>query len=180
MSIWFTADLHLGHSNIIKYCDRPFKDRLEMDVILIKNWNETVQPDDDIYVLGDICFYRGKEAKAVISRLLGNIYLIAGNHDRERELETVCDRFVWVRDYHEMAHNGQFIVMSHYPFLSWRNSHKGAWSLHGHCHGSLPDDPTAKRLDVGVDCHDFRPISFDEVNDIMKKKTFTPIDHHRK
>ena len=47
---YFTADLHFGHANIIKFCNRPFKSVEDMDKTLIRNWNETVQPDDEIYI----------------------------------------------------------------------------------------------------------------------------------
>ena len=42
MATWFTADLHLGHRNIIDYCDRPFTDVDVMNRALVDNWNEVV------------------------------------------------------------------------------------------------------------------------------------------
>ena len=60
----------------------------------------------------------------------------------------------------------------------WNKSHYGSWNLYGHSHGSLPDDPHARAIDVGVDCHNFAPVSFDEVKVIMERKLWKPIDHH--
>lgn len=53
---WFTADTHFGHSNIITHCSRPFASVDEMDRCLTANWNAVVQPDDDVYVVGDFAF----------------------------------------------------------------------------------------------------------------------------
>ena len=39
--IYYTADQHFGHTNIIYLCNRPFKDITEMDDTLIENWNNT-------------------------------------------------------------------------------------------------------------------------------------------
>jgi calcineurin-like phosphoesterase family protein len=47
--------------------------------------------------------------------------------------------------------------------LSWHGSHRGSWHLHGHCHGRLPEEPEALRLDVGVDAHDYRPWHWEEI-----------------
>jgi len=60
----------------------------------------------------------------------------------------------------------------------WNKSHHGAWHLYGHSHGTLPDDKNSLSFDVGVDCHNFTPINFEQVSAIMKKKNFKPIDHH--
>ena len=41
--IYYTADLHLGHANVIRHCDRPFKSIDEMNEALIQNWNSRVK-----------------------------------------------------------------------------------------------------------------------------------------
>jgi calcineurin-like phosphoesterase family protein len=78
----------------------------------------------------------------------------------------------------ELKHDHSLIVMCHYAMRVWNRSHRGAWMLYGHSHGSLPDDPGALSIDVGVDCHDYTPISHDDIGRIMAKKTWKPIDHH--
>ena len=51
--IFFTADTHFGHANIIKYCHRPFATVEEMDDALVRNWNAVVSPDATVFHLGD-------------------------------------------------------------------------------------------------------------------------------
>ena len=65
-------------------------------------------------------------------------------------------------------------ILLHYAMKIWRSSFRGTWHLYGHSHGSLPDDPNSLSFDVGVDCHDYYPISYKEVKAIMAKKTWTP------
>jgi len=78
--IYYTADLHLGHENVIKFGDRPFSDVNEMDNTLIANWRAVVRPNDDIYVLRDLIF-RCREPEAYLKQLTGRIHMIRGNHD---------------------------------------------------------------------------------------------------
>lgn len=52
--LYFTSDHHFGHKNIIKFSERPFQDVHEMDEVLIQKWNEKVQPEDEVYHLGDV------------------------------------------------------------------------------------------------------------------------------
>ncbi len=60
----------------------------------------------------------------------------------------------------------------------WKGNHRGTWHLYGHSHGTLPDDPNARCFDIGVDCHNFTPVSFGQVKELMAKKNFKPLDHH--
>ena len=51
--MWFTADLHLGDTNILHDMDRPFGSVEEMNRKVIDAINECVAADDRLYILGD-------------------------------------------------------------------------------------------------------------------------------
>ncbi len=185
---WFTSDTHFGHANIIRYSNRPYKSVDEMDDALIRNINALVKADDTFWHLGDFCFGPResnaffRKAKSYRDRInCRNIILIWGNHDPNptwRESESF--RRLFMEDYmlRITKINGQRISLCHYSMKIWDKSHHGAWHLYGHSHGSLPDDPNSLSFDCGVDCHNYKPINFNEVSAIMAKKTYKPIDHH--
>ncbi len=82
MTVWFTADLHLGHANIIGYCDRPFADTAAMNDEIVRRWNDTVAPGDTVWVLGDVALGQIDRTLALVDGLAGHKLLVAGNHDR--------------------------------------------------------------------------------------------------
>ena len=79
--VFFTSDTHFYHGNIIRFCNRPFKDVEVMNETIISNWNNTVGQDDTIFHLGDFCLGGSAEWTKILDRLNGKIYLIMGNHD---------------------------------------------------------------------------------------------------
>jgi calcineurin-like phosphoesterase family protein len=200
LTTWFTSDTHYWHYNIIEFCGRPvFPDTLpgiipgwvsreeacqEMNEMLIKRYNEVVKPDDLVYHLGDFAFCGSQKANAILEQLPGRKFWILGNHDMGL-MKQVAHHFEWVRDYYklkvELEREGvkyvQPIVLCHFPILSWDNMSHGSWHLHGHCHGSLPDSGV-KRIDVGVDCHNWYPISLERVTKLMALRAVKPVDHH--
>jgi calcineurin-like phosphoesterase family protein len=82
MTTYYTSDLHFGHLNIIRFCDRPFPGVPAMDARLVQLWNETVTDDDTVWVLGDVALGSLDESLAHIGRLAGRKILVPGNHDR--------------------------------------------------------------------------------------------------
>lgn len=178
-NIWLTSDTHFGHKNIMRYCNRPFNSIEEHDAALIDNWNALVKPNDTVYHLGDFCFGTQEEDfNKYFKRLNGQIILIKGNHDKlawkfRHSFAASYD------SYKEIRVDGQKVTLCHYSMLVWNCSHHGAFHLYGHSHGSLPDNPNSLSFDCGVDCHDYRPISWERVKEIMAAKKFVPIDHHR-
>ncbi len=178
-NLFFTSDHHFGHKNIIKYSERPFQNVDEMDETLINRWNEKIGPNDDVYHLGDVGLCHPGRLREILDRLNGNIYLIKGNHEKSA---LACRyRFEWIRDYYELViddseapRGRQLIVLFHYAIREWNTKHWGSYQLYGHSHGSLPDDPNARAFDVGVDCHDFYPLSYQEVKEIMNRKDWKP------
>ena len=80
MKYFLIADPHFGHKNIIRYCNRPFRDVGEMNKKIIRNWNNIVSKNDVVFVLGDYVF--GRElAREITPMLHGRKILIKGNHD---------------------------------------------------------------------------------------------------
>lgn len=178
-NMFFTSDSHFFHTNIIKFCGRPFSSTEEMNEQMIQRWNSVVRNTDEIYHLGDFSFGDDKKTASVIRRLNGNKHLILGNHDYKRmKKEELKGMFNWVKHYHELkGPNKVKIVLSHYAFEVWNKSHYGSWNLHGHSHGTLKFK-NIKRLDVGVDTNNFYPYHVEEIAKIMEKRNYEPPDFH--
>lgn len=171
--IWFTADTHFGHANIIKYCNRPFRDTTEMDGRLLDNLNSVVKPEDTLYHLGDFSFRSISEYRDRIN--CNNIHLILGNHDKAPHSKYRAN-FNSVSQYVELKLSNINFTLCHYAFRVWNKSHHGAIMLFGHSHNGLPEWGTS--LDVGVDGHNYKPWSLDEVLDLMESRTIKTVDHH--
>jgi calcineurin-like phosphoesterase family protein len=183
--IYFTSDTHFNHANVIEYSKRPFKDIHHMTESLIENWNAIVQPGDVVYHLGDFSLSWGSKHAEMIEktlrRLNGQKWLIQGNHDRKEVLQS--PQWVKVLPYHEVhtkmfgGEHKQRIVLCHYAMLSWNQMHRGSWMLHGHSHGNLVDSG-GKRVDVGVDVWDYKPVSIETIKKFMDKREVVTVDHH--
>ena len=177
-NVFFTSDTHLGHANIIRFCQRPFDSLEEMDAELVRRWNAKVGEKDTVYHLGDVSFHKKPEAAKLLWSLNGNIILIAGNHDEKLLKHTWFNsRFLEIHSILERKVNDQRIVFCHYAIEAWNKQHYGSWHVHGHSHGSLKS--FGKRLDVGTDCFGYSPASFDEVKALMDAKPIESHDYHQ-
>lgn len=172
---WFVSDIHFGHANIIKYCDRPFDTVQEMDEKIIRKWQDTVSPNDIVWVVGDFSFHGPVKTSGILARLPGDKVLIRGNHDHKL---SQTKGWMHVHDYYELKVPGfPLVVMCHYAFEVWKNSHHGTWHLHGHSHGTLPR--RGLRYDVGIDNIGFDRglLTLEEIGAEMRGSAWTP-DHH--
>ena len=171
--VYFTSDTHFGHENIIRYCNRPFRNAEEMNAELIRRWRETVPEDGVVFHLGDFAHGNARLWNDILSALTGRKYLILGNHDMKALRQGYMGRFEHVAQQMTIRVGGQAIVLNHNPFLCDGGSYRDVWQLFGHVHSGPAshtglDHPRLKMLfplqyDVGVDNNDFRPISFAEV-----------------
>ncbi|TFG17201.1 MAG: hypothetical protein EU531_03985 [Promethearchaeota archaeon] len=162
---WFTADFHLSHKNIIKYCNRPFKDVEQMDTVILTNLENSLESGDILYYLGDLTF-KEEIAKEFFERFNDlKIYYIIGNHDNPKVLKIAKQNCVSISNLMDIEIEGLFITLCHYAMRVWNKSHFNAWQLYGHSHGTL--DPIGKQYDVGVDNNMFRPISITQLIRIM-------------
>jgi len=156
-----------------------------MNEDIIANHNKVVSPEDDVYILGDVAFGNNpKVARELVSRLNGNLHLIAGNHDK-KFIKQCAGLAIILPPLYELyvsdptAHgNKRLVVLCHYAMRVWNKSHWGMKSsiqLYGHSHGSLEYDNPSASMDVGVDnaarlLGEYRPFSYEEVVTFIGKK----------
>lgn len=86
MTIYFTSDTHFSHARIIELANRPFTDVNHMNEMMVKQWNETVGPEDYVIHCGDVALGPIRESLEYIRRLAGIKILVIGNHDRNFRL----------------------------------------------------------------------------------------------
>jgi calcineurin-like phosphoesterase family protein len=186
MSTWFTADLHLGHANIIRYCDRPFADVDAMNQALIERWNDVVDAGDEVWVLGDVALGTIVETLPRVRELRGTKFLLTGNHDRcwdghghraDGWTERYFDAgFAAVRHGQvELDVGDNTVLACHFPyrgdtlphdrFLERRPIDEGRWLLHGHVHERWRQ--RGRMINVGTDARDFRPVSEAEIIELI-------------
>lgn len=178
MATWFTADLHFGHRNIIDYCRRPFPDVDSMNRALVEHWNDPVDPDDTVWVLGDFALGTISETLPIAAELHGRMVLVTGNHDRcwsghgaraegwtERYLDAGFEEIV--QGTTPAVVGGFPVVMCHFPYVGDSHDHDrftehrpadtGEWLLHGHVHDRWSQN--GRMINVGVDVADYRPVA---------------------
>lgn len=180
MQYFFTSDEHYGHKNMIKFLNRPFSSVEEMTEVMIEKHNKKVNKGDLTFHLGDIFWptqWTVEQSLAVMKRLNGQHILIWGNHDQlTKNSGELRSKFAKTCDLYKVKYGSPKtpkIVLCHYSMRIWDGSHRGDWHLYGHSHGQ--DEPgLGLSFDIGVDCHNFEPLSLDEVQQIMSKKT----QHH--
>jgi len=164
MSWFFTADPHFNHTNIIKYCDRPFKTIEEMNESLIGNWNGLVRTDDTTVIAGDLGF---GDMRPILQRLNGKKILVIGSHDK-RTVEECSDMFESIERLLDLHIYNQHVVVCHYAMRRWPRSHYGSWHMYAHSHGEL--EPIGKSWDVGVDNNNYYPLSWARIVEIMRTR----------
>lgn len=162
-NIFFTADTHFGHEAMIRFENRPFRDVKDMEEKLVCSWNETVGPEDEIYMLGDFAFGDKEEITRLCRRLNGKKILVLGNHDKQApewyRSCGFCEASPW-----PIIIEG-FWILSHEPL--YINENMPYANIYGHVHGNPTyKDYCRQSVCVCVERTDYRPIAFD----VIKKK----------
>ena len=167
-NVFFTADTHFGHTNVIKFCARAFASAEEMNETLIENWNAKVKGCDTVFVLGDM-FYRCENVAEILRRLKGKKHLILGNHDRSwMDQVDLEDYFVGVDRILDLSDGERGYTLCHYPMLQWPHQ-KRTYMIHGHIHNDVTLDfwpllrVRERVLNAGVDVNGYAPVAFDEL-----------------
>lgn len=183
MTTWFSADFHIGHSRIIEYSQRPFKDVEEMNSEIIIRHNAVIKPEDIVYNLGDFAL-KDDLIPDVLAQLHGTIHLIAGNHDAcfsshkdyRKQIKKYLDYgFASVQEKMQLKIGNHTVDLCHLPFLKpddpdqrysqWRPINKGQFLLHGHCHEAWK--VKGRMINVGIDQWGYAPVSESTIPELI-------------
>ena len=175
--VWFTSDRHVGHTNIIRYCSRPFYYVEEMNQALMDNWNAVVGPNDLVYDLGDITMsYKKEKMLEIYNQLNGRKILIEGNHDKHKTIPV--DAFESVHKALQIIGEGYDFILVHDPATASANHMDGQKYLCGHLHSSPERRVYYNWIDVGVDAHNFTPVSLETILKLFKDETEKGLSAH--
>jgi calcineurin-like phosphoesterase family protein len=163
--IFFCADTHFGSQRTLELSRRPFDSVRSMDTALRQNWNDVITETDTVYHLGDF------GDPKMINYLNGaKIQILVGNYDDETvQIMLMYDRRGRVKVYNTKKPfklTGSVLDAVGLPELSLVHEPENAvdstaFYLYGHIHQLQ----MVKRngLNVGVDCHQFKPIGLEVV-----------------
>lgn len=191
-NVWFTADTHFGHANIIKYCERPFLNDEEQrrvkdeargnwrvcaetirnhDESLMDAINSAVHPTDTLWIIGDFCWGDYDQASRYRQWIkCKDVRLVWGNHDH-RSIQPLFQKTI---EQGMISVDRQKIWLNHYPMRSWDKAFHGSWHLYGHVHGRLDKEDAEQNYrltkDAGVDACEYRPIGYDELEAYMSPR----------
>ena len=179
MAIWLTSDLHFGHDRQFLWGPRGFQSSLEHDEAVVRNWNAVVEPEDDVYVLGDVMLGDNAHGAEYFSRLNGRIHLVRGNHDSDvrwnqvyPELPNVVEMCGWA---HMLCYRKYHFLLSHFPTMTGNlekeSLHQCTLNLFGHTHQKdkfYEDRPYM--YNVSLDANDNTPVLLDDIIERMKAK----------
>lgn len=185
--LWLTADLHLGHANILRHAQRPYASLEEMERKLIAAINDRVSYTDDLWVLGDFSVRMDAEHIRRLRRRIvcQHVHLVVGNHDTwldETERAGVFESFESYQD-GLRSPAGRRLVLCHYPIADWNGQRRGSYMLHGHIHSkgsaynSCQRAAGLLRYDVGVDANDYAPVSIEQIDQWFAGVDPTPVHH---
>ena len=151
-----------------------------MNVIMTTRWNRLVKQGDLVFHLGDLCFHNKIDPKKLVQKLAGRIVLVKGNHDRKRTLDAVYE---WHKNF-DMKIGKYKVCLNHRPIYPPGtpdpfNDHDKSidptaydFFITGHIHEKR--DWTGRSLNVGVDRHNFYPLSIDQVYEMLKQRNKEP------
>lgn len=175
--IYLSSDLHLNHNKPFIYEPRGFSSIEEMNQTIIKNFNEIITSEDDLYLLGDNFFGELESGIELFKQLSGKIHLVWGNHctlNRQQAIKEQCNNVIEIVGYAGMLrYNKWHFYMSHFPtnttnFDDWKKPlRQRILNLHGHTHSKEKFNSFGS-YNVAVDAHNCYPVSIDKIIEDFK------------
>ena len=176
--IFLTSDTHFGHDRQFIWGPRGFESVWKMNGAIVENWNETVNAEDDVYLLGDVMLGNNEYGLTCLKQLKGNIHIIRGNHDTNTRMELYnkCWNVVEITEGQFLKYKDYHFYLSHFPTITSNlekspNPKEHILNLYGHTHSKdkfYNDIPFM--YNVAVDAHNCYPVEIEQIIMDIKEK----------
>lgn len=183
--IFMTSDLHFGHDRSFIWSPRGFNSIAEHDATIIRNWNNVVSEDDNVYVLGDLMLGDNEYGVNCLRQLNGQLHVVYGNHDTDvrKQLYAELHNVVEICGHAAMLRYRKYsFYLSHFPTMTGNlekeNLHQCILNLSGHTHSRdkfYMDLPYV--YNCALDAHNNAPVLLDDIIEDMKGKVIECLNY---
>ena len=153
--VYITSDLHLGHTKVLEFGNRPHDDVDEMFECLKEQWNSVITKRDIVWILGDVAW--SQQWAMRVAELQGRKRLVMGNHDNR------IGRAVWNGLFEKISGAVRYknCILTHIP-IHPSEFHRWEYNIHGHIHDHSLKDP--RYINVNIDVtREYVPLLFDKI-----------------
>ena len=173
--IWVTSDLHFDHDKEFIWGPRGYASVEEMNKEQLRKFNETVGPEDDVYICGDSMLGGSDAGRSWVSQLNGKLHFVLGNHDTNTRIEFYRSLPQTVEVVYATLFKaaGRSWYLSHYPTMTANFGElKGQpINLAGHTHSPDKWEHIATgTYNIAVDAHDGYPVEITAIAAEIKEK----------
>lgn len=170
--VWVTADLHLSNTDKKIYRNRGFKTVKQYNNNIIENILLRVNPDDELYILGDIFFGSFGVNAPLLFKIPGNVHVIVGEHDTEKRI-SFYRSLGWDVQVAARINWGPYkFLLSHYETKIPNINKKlltSTINLYGHTHQKNSLNENNKfSYNVGLDANDNCPVLLEDIIEQLK------------
>ena len=184
--IYYISDTHFRDQSIFDKCKRPFESLQDMEETIIQNWNNRINDDDIVYVLGDLVKDDEASAIQIFNKLKGHKHLIVGNHDHQILEDIKSSNLFETIKFIDLIFDGnRKVCICHYPLMDWMEFNRQGFLVYGHIHNKTAKNGKAYQLmkefyrdlpayNCGVDVCNFEPKTLDELIHLKEVNRYEP------
>lgn len=177
--IYVTSDLHFCHDKSFLYEPRGFTNVTDMNDYIIETWNNMIDNDDIVYILGDTILINKEKGIEYLNKLNGKLYLVIGNHDTDNKIKLYkqCKNVQAVEFAYRLKYRKWRFFLTHYPSITdsygdGTTPREHTYNLCGHTHtkNMFQDWDKGCIVHVEMDTNNCKPWDIEEIIDKIKER----------
>ena len=168
--IFITGDLHLSYTLNRSIQKRGFDNPIEHTRVIRNNINSVCKSHSDVLIINGDFSSDMDLARVFLKEITPkNVWLVLGNHDREKHVRQLFKDGKISRIEHEIKINwrGNQYVCHHEPMIEWDGYYRNSYLWFAHTHNTLK--PYLRAMDCGLDAHNLFPVPLDKIVELRSE-----------